>query len=227
VPATTYLSLPYPALSAAPNVPQDLQNLAAGVDTKLGGIILCSSGSRPPGRLGAIIYELDSGLTRRHDGTNWVIYNPNALYARKTAFTDKTNDTTLANDPHLTLPVQNGAVYEVTCTLLVHSSSAAGGDLNIRFTGPSGSTLAAVVTAYSTAATANTNVVTSGITLNTTASLGVGVFTAEPWNPVAVQGSLITGGSSGSFTLQWSQATSSAATTRLMDNSSLSLRRVG
>lgn len=34
---TTNLALPYPALSAAPNVPQDLQLLAAQLDTIIGG----------------------------------------------------------------------------------------------------------------------------------------------------------------------------------------------
>jgi hypothetical protein len=33
MPTTTKLALPYPALSAAPNVPQDLQSLAQAVDT--------------------------------------------------------------------------------------------------------------------------------------------------------------------------------------------------
>jgi hypothetical protein len=36
MPTTSLLALPYPSLSSAPNVPQDLQNLAQAVDTKLG-----------------------------------------------------------------------------------------------------------------------------------------------------------------------------------------------
>jgi hypothetical protein len=36
LPTTTNLALPYPSLSSAPNVPQDMQNLAAQVEATLG-----------------------------------------------------------------------------------------------------------------------------------------------------------------------------------------------
>ena len=147
-------------------------------------------------------------------------------FARKTVFTDRAPTVTLADDPELTVAVAANAVYEVLCTLLVHSSSPSGGDFNMKFTGPSGAALAATATGYTTTATTNTGVVATGISLTTTASFGIGIATADPWNPVAIQGTLVTAGASGAFTLQWAQASSSATITRLMNNSALSLRRV-
>ncbi|GIF08646.1 hypothetical protein [Actinoplanes siamensis] len=72
MPNTANLSLPYPSLSSAPNVPQDIQNLAAALDAKVGGVILCTSATRPTGRHGAVIYETDTRTFRLYDGTNWL-----------------------------------------------------------------------------------------------------------------------------------------------------------
>jgi hypothetical protein len=69
--------------------------------------------------------------------------------------------------------------------------------------------LLSTVTGYDVAATTNNNVVTTGMTLNTSASLGI-VSLAEPWNPVQTMGVLVTSGTAGSFTLQWAQNVSSA-----------------
>lgn len=71
MPTTTYLGLTYPALSNAPNVPQDMQNLASGVDTKVSGVILCTSGTRPTTREGAVIYETDTDRMAKYTGSAW------------------------------------------------------------------------------------------------------------------------------------------------------------
>lgn len=60
MPTTTYLGLTYPSLSDAPNGPQQMQTLASNIDSKLGGVFICTSGTRPPGRSGALIYETDT-----------------------------------------------------------------------------------------------------------------------------------------------------------------------
>lgn len=157
------------------------------------------------------------------DFNDWLV---NTNWARKGSFTDKTSNVTFSDDPDLSLPVEAGAVYEVWCSLLVHSSNPAAGDFKMKFTAPAGATLAATFWGYDALATTNSNFVGGGLTLNTQASLGAGVATAEPWNPVQLHGSLIIAGTAGSFTLQWAQNTSSATITRLMTNSCLSLRRV-
>lgn len=71
MPTTTYLGLAYPSLSNAPNVPQDMQNLAAGVDTKISGVVLCTSGTRPTTREGATIYETDTDRYAKYTGSAW------------------------------------------------------------------------------------------------------------------------------------------------------------
>ncbi|MET0419318.1 MAG: hypothetical protein ABW022_25170 [Actinoplanes sp.] len=80
MPNTTYLTLPYPSLSNAPNVPQDIQNLASGLDGKLGGVIICTSTTRPPARDGALIYETDTRLYKSYNSSvpAWYTIGTNA-----------------------------------------------------------------------------------------------------------------------------------------------------
>lgn len=77
MPNTTNLGLTYPALSAAPNVPQDLQTLAGQLDTKVGGIIICTSVTRPTAREGATIYETDTDKYMSYTGSGWVTLGQN------------------------------------------------------------------------------------------------------------------------------------------------------
>lgn len=75
MPTTTYLGLEYPNLSEAPNVPQDIQDLAKSVDDKLGGIVICTSSTRPTGREGAIIYETNTKTTLIYISGAWTRYS--------------------------------------------------------------------------------------------------------------------------------------------------------
>jgi hypothetical protein len=115
-------------------------------------------------------------------------------------------------------------VYEVRCSLLVHSSSQTAGDFKMKFTGPAGATLLATGYGYDAAATTNNGVVAAGLTLNTTGGFGI-VAIAEPWNPVQINGVLVTSGTAGFFTLQWAQNVSTATVTRLQAHSFLMLNR--
>jgi hypothetical protein len=149
----------------------------------------------------------------------------NTRWKRKTANLDRSSTTTFTDDTDLIVAVDANEVYEVRCSLLVHSSSAAAGDFKMKFTAPAGAVMLATATGYDTTATTTNNLVTTGLTLNTTASFGV-VQTAEPWNPVQISGVLTTSGTAGNFTLQWAQNVSSATVTRLQAQSFLSLNRV-
>ena len=77
---TTANGLRYPALSAAPNVPQDVQNLASDVDTVYGGLLrrgphVCTSTTRPSSpATGLLIYETDLRCVRLWDGAAWRRY---------------------------------------------------------------------------------------------------------------------------------------------------------
>jgi hypothetical protein len=148
----------------------------------------------------------------------------NVRWKRKTANTDRSSTTTFTDDPDLTVPVDANEVYEVHCSLLIHSSAINAGDFKMKFTAPAGATLLATAYGYDAASATNNDVVAAGLTLNTTGSFGI-VSLAEPWNPIQVNGVLVTSGTAGSFTLQWAQNASSATVTRLQAQSFLSLNR--
>lgn len=72
---TPVRKLRYPVSTAAPNVPQDIQNLATDVETALnaGGAIVCTSTTRPTSPTqGLLIYETDTQTRRWYDGANWI-----------------------------------------------------------------------------------------------------------------------------------------------------------
>jgi hypothetical protein len=114
LPNTTYLTLPYPALSNSPNVPQDLQNLASGVDTKLGGVIICTSSTRPTARNGATIYETDTTLHRYYNGSAWVVLNPKRIFTHViTADSTTWSGTESGALMTVTGPVVSGERYKI------------------------------------------------------------------------------------------------------------------
>jgi hypothetical protein len=74
VPANTpNLNLPYPVLGDAPNGPQQMQDLAAKVDTLIGGVVVCTSATRPTAREGATIYETDTDRYVSYNGSAWLV----------------------------------------------------------------------------------------------------------------------------------------------------------
>src|SRR4051812_11958614 len=87
----------------------------------------------------------------------------NIRWARKSANLDRSSTTTFADDPDLTLSVLANAVYEVRCSLLVHSASQAAGDFKMKFTAPAGAVLLATASGYDVAATTNNGVVAAGL----------------------------------------------------------------
>jgi hypothetical protein len=101
LPNTTYLGLPYPALSSAPNVPQDMQNLAGGADTVLGGIILCTSTTRPTARDGAYIYETDTRLYRSYNSSlsAWIVMGSNGPFSSTPTITATTTSPGMGTSP--------------------------------------------------------------------------------------------------------------------------------
>jgi hypothetical protein len=148
----------------------------------------------------------------------------NTTWARKPNNTDRASTTTFTDDPDLFVNVAANAVYEIRCSLLIHSSNIAAGDFKMKFTAPTGAVMLATLFGYDAAATTNNGIVGAGLTLNTSGSLGA-VSIAEPWNPAQVSGTLVTSASAGLFTLQWAQNTSSATVTRLQQHSFISLTR--
>ena len=221
MPNTTYLTLPYPSLANSPNVPQDMQNLAAGLDSKLGGVILCTSSTRPTGRNGAVIFQTDTGTYMFHNGSAWVPWNPNNLFKYKTANETVNNTTTLQNDDDLFAAVLANSVYLVTGNLRVASQTNA--DFIINWTAPSGYAFDWSLHTLAASAASITDDYLGGYAAGSQPPLaGLGGSTVI----AKVEGLLTIAGTAGTFRLQWAQNTAQASGTSLLSGSWLNLSLV-
>lgn len=127
------------------------------------------------------------------------------LYATKSASTSRNTTTTVSSDPHLTLSVAANATYLITCVVVWTNG---GGGFRAAFTGPSGATMVWTDndgTGNGAIGTQSTFNVTTGTTF---------------------EGALITGGSSGTFALQWAQSSSNAANTTLLAGCVITAKRL-
>ncbi len=223
MPTTTYLGLTYPALSNAPNVPQDMQTLASGVDSKLVGVITCTSGTRPTVRDGAVIFETDTKRYMAYSSaaTAWVCIGSNeVLFARKTADQSVTSSTTLTNDNHLAVSVQANAVYDLR--LLITYDGSTSGDLKIQFNVPASAVL--VGQAHAPVSTAASQQDYQDFSISAGITINYGVLGATTVG--SLSGTLVTSGTAGTVQLQWAQLTSNGTATRILTNSTLRLIRV-
>lgn len=145
----------------------------------------------------------------------------NVGFAIKTSDTSRASTTTLADDPHLTIPVAASATYH-TDVVLFHNSQPAG-DFKFTFVGPTSSVFSYAGATVTLAGSVYTddNVFYSDIS-DVQNSGGI----AGVWVPIIIQGMLITSGTSGNFKLQWAQVTSNAGNSTLKTNSYINVRRV-
>lgn len=184
MPTTPNFALRYPAPSAAPNVPQDIGNLAS---------------------------DVDAALAR---------YTP--LFARKTATESLTSNITLQNDDQLFLAVDANAVYELRA--VVKYDGAAGGDLKIGWSAPSGATLDYVANALDTAANLYTG---DQVFVGDIAATPVfGAVTSGTPIGLHMQGLFVTSATTGTLQFRWAQGSTNGIATRVFSNSYLLLRRV-
>ncbi|MFF7023063.1 hypothetical protein ACFY97_18920 [Streptomyces klenkii] len=147
------------------------------------------------------------------------------LFARKTASTGRNTTTTLADDPHLTVTVTAGAVYELALTLFWTGPNAGG--IKLAFNIPSGTTgrWSAYGPDLSMTSGGNTAQVRADSVGSLTTAIPIGAsdtshaMTAQPTG-------LVVAGSSGAFTLQWAQNASNGSDTTLFTHSWMSLTRV-
>lgn len=145
MPTTTYLGLTYPALSDAPNGPQQMQTLAGNVDSQLGGIIICTSGTRPTSREGAVIYETDTNAVMHYNGS-WLPLLDSMTQSYTPVFSASTSGGTQGNG---TLDGRYGRVggwtqFQINFTI---GSTTTGGTGRWLFTLPTGPTLEGVAAA--------------------------------------------------------------------------------
>lgn len=136
--------------------------------------------------------------------------------------TSRASNTTLTNDPDLSLAVDANKKYEVAVRLQYLATNTP--NLKISFTVPGSTTFAGEIIAIGTGGSVTTiNAIDAGNPVTATYHIaGVSPFDGA----IKVSGILTTAGTGGNFTLQWAQDTSSAATTIIRGGSSMLLRRV-
>jgi hypothetical protein len=172
-----------------------------------------SSGLRTYARNGQIHVRTTAGAVRSID----------PLVARKTSATVRNNTATLADDPHLSVSVVSGGVYEVEALLFYIAATTA--DVKIGWSSPASSTFlwgalgATSGAAPTSAASGDWNATNAA----GTRTLGGG--TVSVTNIAHVLGTL-TAGADGTLTLQWAQGTAEVSDATLSAGSRLSVRRI-
>jgi hypothetical protein len=92
---TTYLELPYPGVNDAPNGATQIASLAASTDGLLGGVVICTSSTRPTAREGAVAVETDTDRIIAYDGADWNVSGAIKSWAATPTLTATTTSPTL------------------------------------------------------------------------------------------------------------------------------------
>jgi len=155
---------------------------------------------------------------------------PVAAFVKKAASTIRTATTTLADDPHLTIPIVVGQFYDFKAFVVVNGPAAA--DFQFQWTVPTGAVSRFSVARMPTTAASMTDGVYVGKQISnnspdTAGTFGTGatgqvplLFQGFVYNPAA-------GGTAGNLTLQWAQNTSDPGNTTVAINSYIVLTYMG
>ena len=137
------------------------------------------------------------------------------LIARKTADESVISSTAFQDDDHLFFTLGVSEVWLVQYFLMARADPA--GDIKFQFTGPSGClpVLNSIVGTGSGAGALSYR----WEALSTSQSLGITSATVS--ETIVISGHVVTGGTGGTFMLQWAQVGSSGTATKLMTNSAL------
>lgn len=141
----------------------------------------------------------------------------------KPSDTDRTSDTTPTADPHLVIPnLEANTTWAIDGYIASYASGTAP-DIKMNFSGPTGSVASLLIDGLQSAAVSGAGSVHRNITeLDTDNPRGI-VIGADA---VLIKGTLIVGGTPGSFTFNWSQNTSSTTPTTVRANSWLRLEKI-
>lgn len=141
----------------------------------------------------------------------------------KPGSTQRASNTTLADDPDLTLPLVASATYLWEAYIAYSVNVAAGSaDLKSTFTVPAGATLVGTQFGTATASTPTSYDVTVGPGSWPRSMAGNGSV-GMAFRP---SGSIVMGGTAGNVTLQWAQNTSSVTPLFVLAGSWMKLTRV-
>lgn len=146
------------------------------------------------------------------------------LHAAKSGSTSRSSTTTVTADPDLQLSVEANADYTIHGLLRI--SGPAAGDMDIKFTVPSGATGSYTVTGRLASASA----LDSDTRTSTRISFGVETQFSTPSTSAAqanhVVGRLITSSTAGTFSIDWAQTVSDATATVMESDSWIMLKRI-
>jgi hypothetical protein len=142
-------------------------------------------------------------------------------FAYKTASTSRTSTTTLAADPHLIVPVDGSAMYELIGFIDFEASVT--GDMKFQFTLPASATMNYAWISWTAGADLfSNNAGNTQSTVNSIGGNGAGIARG-----CSIQGTVTTAASGGNLGVNWAQDTSSATATIWHAQSYLKLVRVG
>lgn len=150
--------------------------------------------------------------------------------AAKTLTTSRNSTTTDTADPHLVLALAASKTYDIKGVLLVSSAANAAGDFKFSFTFPTGAELTVAPIgvhdslASSSSADGQFAVITPDAS-SPTSSLSFGASTTA--TGIQVEGRITVGSTAGNLTLLWSQLSSNANATSLLQGSWLTAYPVG
>jgi hypothetical protein len=145
------------------------------------------------------------------------------LHAHKDSSTTIISDSSLNDDPDLFVTVEANAIYVLEFFFIVLGGTT--GDFKMQFDGPTGTTGTWGAYALDTTAAAvagATNVIRTPIG----SPRSYGTVSSASGQVLIGRGLVRTDATAGTFKLSWSQDTSTATDTTLVDNSYIELRRV-
>lgn len=191
----------------------------------LGGVIVCTSTTRPAHSAGRVIYETDTGLIKTSNGAAWAGVTSSGTFStvRKTADESVTSSTVMQNDDHLLIPVLASTKYLVEAWIAcVGTTGTSGPNLKFGWTGPAGATMRFGYHAEDLLSASGPTWVTS---IGSTLSLN-GAGWAGDSLLIHVMGYLDISTTPGNLQLQWAQATSSATATQVLQGSAIRITPV-
>lgn len=148
------------------------------------------------------------------------------ISARKASSTSRTTTTVVAVDPELSVAVEANAVYSAKLGIWFTAlTGASTGGISITLVGPTGAVGDFVVSGKdTTTSVGNNNDQTFYAAL--AANFSLGSIATNP-NGTSFDGTFTTSGTSGTFSFQWAQRTSSATATVVLSGSFIQIKRIG
>lgn len=157
------------------------------------------------------------------DASDFNTYLIQQSHVVKTANTSRASTTTPSNDPHLFMTVSANKIYLLEMFLRYTGPTAA--DIDLRFSGPSGTTLDWCTDAVGVNAAGSTQEVSRQQHQITATTAVLGTFTGS--DLVAFpKGVLRVGSTSGVFRCLWAQEASNATSCTIYSGSVMMLRRM-